>query len=114
MDCLFLSMYPDKCFLCKNYRSHKNGVKFFTYNFPRSCQETYKKWLQVCKITEAEEREHSPKICSNCFKAENDFLPLKFDSKKPKLKNGSVPKLFSILSKRKSNEVSMNILRYFT
>ena len=99
-------MYPDKCFLCKKYRNHKNGVKFFTYGFPRKCKETYQKWLQICQISEADEIKNNPKVCFNCFSID-DFLPLALDSKKPKLKIGIVPNVLTSKNKRKSIEVSM-------
>ena len=82
-------MSADKCFLCKKYRNSKNGVKFFTYCFP-SCKEVYDKWLEVCKVSESEEKECRPRICHGCFKPDA-FHTLKTNTKRPVLKKDSVP-----------------------
>ena len=108
-------MSADKCFLCKKYRNSKSGVKFFTYCF-LATKEVYDKWLEICNVSENEEKAFRPRICHDCF-GPDAFYPLKLDSKRPVLKKDSIPNRIPISipipipipiiksNKRKSEEV---------
>lgn len=70
------------------------------YAFPTAYPAIYEKWLEVCLIDEAFEKQHKPKICHHCF-VESDFEELEFGKKKRKLKKDSVPRV----TRKRLNEV---------